>query len=127
MASKCVAMLLADLGVAKTTVVRTCPTTLFGEPVQDLEILPGISETIRLHGRCAIILSGVFAWYKHRPSSFGIAWLTPETVHLGRGEAVLTARRASERFVRGTPVVSATGSGLDQSSRPTEYDITITH
>src|SRR5690606_14540637 len=56
-----------------------------------------------------------FPWYNEEHHHSGIAMLTPETVHTGRVDAVLTARQRAldaayaahpERFVRGPPKVA---------------------
>jgi putative transposase len=118
MASKCVAMLLADLGVTKThSRPHVSNDNCYSESrFKTLKYCPAFPKRFGSMEGARLFCREFFAWYNTDHRHSGIAWLTPETVHLGRGEAVLTARQQvlaeayrehPERFVRGTPVVSA--------------------
>ena len=64
---------------------------------------------------------GFFAWYNTRHRHSAIGWLTPETVHYGRGKAAIVARQAvldeayqrhPERFLGGPPVAPTLPSAV---------------
>jgi putative transposase len=114
MTSKCVAHLLADLGVTKT---HSRPQVSNDNPFSEAQF-----KTVKYHpttpdrfGSMADVRAwarDLFQWYNHAHHHTGIALLTPATVHHGEVPAVLAARlevlRAAyqahpERFVRGAP------------------------
>ena len=114
MTSKCVAHLLADLGVTKT---HSRPQVSNDNPFSEAQF-----KTVKYHPTTPDRFGSVadarawarelFQWYNHAHHHTGIALLTPATVHHGQAPAVLTARhdvlRAAyqahpERFVRGVP------------------------
>ena len=114
MRSKCVAHLLADLGVTKT---HTRPYTSTDNPYSEsffktLKYCPefpgrfGSCQDARAFGRT------FFPWYNREHRHSGIAYLTPEAVHYGDGGQLIEKRRVvlgqayelhPERFVRGRP------------------------
>jgi putative transposase len=114
MRSKCVAHLLADLGVTKT---HTRPYTSTDNPYSEshfktLKYCPefpgrfGSPQDARVFGRM------FFPWYNREHRHSGIAYLTPEAVHYGDAARLLENRRVvlsqayefhPERFVRGRP------------------------
>ena len=114
MRSKCVAHLLADLGVTKT---HTRPYTSTDNPYSEshfktLKYCPefpgrfGSPQDARAFGRV------FFPWYNREHRHSGIAYLTPEAVHYGDGARLIEKRRVvlgqayelhPERFVRGRP------------------------
>ena len=114
MKSKPVALLLADLGVTKT---QSRPYTSDDNPYSEaqfktLKYRPefprrfGCIEDAR--GFCQVF----FAWYNNKHRHTGISLLTPEMIHHGRAQEVLTTRKEvllsayqdhPERFVRKEP------------------------
>jgi len=99
MRAKPVALLLADLGVAKT---HSRPHVSDDNPFSEaqfktLKYRPdfperfGSIEDARAHAQC------FFAWYNTEHRHSGIALLTPETVHYGRAPAIIDARAATLR------------------------------
>ena len=114
MRSKCVAHLLAELGVTKT---HTRPYTSTDNPYSEsqfktLKYCPefpgrfGSLQDARAFGTM------FFPWYNTEHRHSGIAYLTPEAVHYGDADQLLENRRAvleqayelhPERFVRGRP------------------------
>ncbi len=114
MTSKCVAHLLADLGVTKT---HSRPQVSNDNPFSEAQF-----KTVKYHPTTPERFGSVadarawarelFQWYNHAHHHTGIALLTPVTVHRGQAPAVLAARqevlRAAyqahpARFVRGEP------------------------
>jgi putative transposase len=114
MTSKCVAHLLADLGVTKT---HSRPHVSDDNPFSEAQF-----KTVKYHPTFPERFGSVadarawarrfFHWYNEEHHHTGIALLTPATVHHGRTatvraarQAVLTAAYAAhpERFVRGQP------------------------
>ena len=114
MIAKTVAILLADLGVAKS---HSRPHVSNDNPYSEaqfktLKYRPdypdrfGSVADARRWGR------GFFAWYNDQHHHSGLGLLTPATVHTGRAETVRHKRQAAlqqayqthpERFVRGQP------------------------
>ena len=114
MIAKTVAILLADLGVAKS---HSRPHVSNDNPYSEaqfktLKYRPdypdrfGSVADARQWGR------GFFAWYNDQHHHTGLALLTPATVHTGRAEIVRQQRQVvlqqayqahPERFVRGRP------------------------
>jgi len=118
MTSKCVAMLLADLGVTKThSRPHVSNDNCYSESqFKTLKYCPAFPKRFGSMEDARFFCREFFAWYNTEHRHSGIAWLTPEMAHLGQGETVLAARQQvlaeayrehPERFVRGTPVVSA--------------------
>ena len=114
MTSKCVAHLLADLGVTKT---HSRPQVSNDNPFSEAQF-----KTVKYHPTTPERFGSVanarawarelLQWYNHAHHHTGIALLTPATVHHGQAPTVLAARqevlRAAyqahpERFVRGVP------------------------
>jgi len=114
MTSKCVAHLLADLGVTKT---HSRPHVSNDNPFSEAQF-----TTVKYHPSCPERFGSVedarawarslFEWYNHEHHHSGIGLLTPAVVHAGRADEVLAARqevlrgayaRHPERFVRGAP------------------------
>ncbi len=118
MTSKGVAMLLADLGLTKS---HSRPHVSNDNPFSEsqfktLKYCPEFPKRFGCIEDAQSFCREFFTWYNTEHHHSGIAWLTPETVHFGHGEAALAARRQvlaeayrdhPERFVRGTPVVAA--------------------
>ena len=112
MRSKCVAELLADLGVTKT---HSRPHVSNDNPYSEsqfktLKYRPDFPDRFGSAQDARGWCRGFFPWYNHAHRHSGIAWLTPADVHRGRAERIL-ARRAAvleaaslrhpERFVMG--------------------------
>jgi len=114
MTSKCVAHLLADLGVTKT---HSRPQVSNDNPFSEAQF-----KTVKYHPLTPERFGSVedarawarelFQWYNHAHHHTGIALLTPATVQQGQAPVVLAARHAAlraayqahpERFVRGEP------------------------
>ncbi len=114
MKSKCLAMLLSDLGVTKT---HSRPHVSNDNPFSEsqfktLKYRPefparfGCIEDARVH--CV----DFFQWYNMEHHHSALGWLTPEDVHYGRGPGMVQARQQvlnvayaqhPERFVRKPP------------------------
>lgn len=94
MTSKPVAQLLADLGVTKThRRPAVSDDNPYAEaPFKTLKYRPDFPERFGCleHGRQHC--QAFFQWYNTEHYHSGIALLTPETVHYGLADAVLTAR-----------------------------------
>ena len=114
MTSKCVAHLLADLGVTKT---HSRPQVSNDNPFSEAQF-----KTVKYHPSTPARFGSVedarawarmlFQWYNQEHHHTGIGLLTPATVHHGRAPEVQAARQAvltaayrahPERFVRGAP------------------------
>jgi putative transposase len=114
MASKHVAMLLADLGVTKT---HSRPHTSNDNPYSEaqfktLKYRPDFPEQFGSILDARAHCQEFFAWYNREHRHSGIGLLTPEDVHYGRATAVLEHRARvlsaafaahPERFVRKPP------------------------
>lgn len=133
MTSKCVAHLLADLGVTKT---HSRPHVSNDNPFSEAQF-----KTVKYHPSCPERFGSVadarawartlFAWYNMEHHHSGIGLLTPAVVHAGKAGEVLAARHGvlreayaahPERFVRGVP----RPAGLPQAvwiNPPTEHPI----
>lgn len=114
MKSKCVAMLLADLGVTKT---HSRPQVSNDNPFSESQFKTmkyrpdfparfGSLEDARAH------CQAFFAWYNGEHHHSALGWMTPEDVHYGRTEAITAARQQTlaaayaehpERFVHKAP------------------------
>jgi putative transposase len=114
MTSKCVAHLLADLGVVKT---HSRPQVSNDNPYSEAHF-----KTVKYHPSCPVRFGsvedarawarGLFRWYNEEHHHTGLGLLTPATVHHGQAGEVLAARQEvlrsayqahPERFVRGEP------------------------
>lgn len=113
-ASKTVALLLADLGVAKS---HSRPYTSTDNPYSEaqfrtLKYRPDFPERFGAIQDSRAHCRHFFHWYNHEHRHAGIGMLTPAMVHFGQADAVLAARQVvldrahiehPERFVRGRP------------------------
>lgn len=116
MTSKCVAHLLADLGVVKT---HSRPQVANDNPFSEAQF-----KTVKYHPSCPERFGsvedarawarGLFEWYNHEHHHTGIGLLTPAVVHEGKASEVVAKREEvmkaaynahPERFVRGRPRV----------------------
>jgi putative transposase len=116
MTSKCVAHLLADLGVVKT---HSRPQVSNDNPFSE-----AVFKTVKYHPSCPERFGSVedarawarelFEWYNHGHHHTGIGLLTPAVVHHGQAAEVVRKREEvmaaaylahPERFVRGRPRV----------------------
>lgn len=123
MTSKCVAHLLADLGVVKT---HSRPQVSNDNPFSEAQF-----KTVKYHPSCPERFGSVedarawarelFEWYNHKHHHTGIGLLTPAVVHHGQASEVVRKReevmRAAyvahpERFVRGRPRVAQVPSAV---------------
>jgi len=114
MRSKCVALLLSDLGVTKT---HTRPYTSNDNPYSEshfktLKYRPEFPDRFGSIEDARAFLREFFTWYNTQHRHSGIALLTPETVHYGKTKEVVAARQHAldqayelhpERFVRKPP------------------------
>ncbi len=114
MTSKPVALLLAELGVAKT---HSRPYTSTDNPYSEahfrtLKYRPGFPARFDSIEHARAFCREFFDWYNHQHCHCGIGLMTPAAVHYGRAKElhagrarVLAAAYAAtpERFVRGTP------------------------
>lgn len=114
MKSKCVAMLLSDLGVTKT---HSRPYTSNDNPFSEsqfktMKYRPGFPKNFGCIEDAREFCGGFFDWYNQEHHHSGIALLTPEMVHYGLAESVSQARLETlqqayklhpERFVRKQP------------------------
>jgi putative transposase len=114
MTSKPVALLLADLGVAKT---HSRPYTSTDNPYSEaqfrtLKYRPGFPGRFDSIEQARAFCRQFFDWYNHQHRHSGIGLMTPAAVHYGRAVGlhaerarILAAAHAAtpERFVRGVP------------------------
>ena len=114
MKSKCVAMLLADLGVTKT---HSRPHTANDNPFSEsqfktLKYRPEFPARFGSIQDARAFCRQFFTWYNTQHHHSAIGLLTPETVHYGRAEETIAARQRvldrahqlhPERFVRKRP------------------------
>ena len=114
MRSKCVAMLLADLGVTKS---HSRPHTANDNPFSEsqfktLKYRPEFPARFGSIQDARAFCRKLFTWYNTQHHHSGIGLLTPETVHYGRAEEMIAARQHvldrahrlhPERFVRTRP------------------------
>lgn len=114
MKSKCVAMLLSDLGVTKT---HSRPYTSNDNPFSEsqfktMKYRPEFPKRFGCIEDARGFCGGFFDWYNQEHHHSGIALLTPEMVHYGMAESVSQARLETlqqayrqhpERFVRKQP------------------------
>lgn len=114
MTSKCVAHLLADLGVVKT---HSRPQVSNDNPYSEAQFKtvkyhPSSPERFGSVEDARAWARGLFIWYNEEHHHTGLGLLTPATVHHGQAAEVLGARQEvlrgayqahPERFVRGEP------------------------
>jgi len=114
MKSKCVAMLLSDLGVTKT---HSRPYTSNDNPFSEsqfktMKYRPEFPQRFGCLEDARAFCGGFFGWYNREHHHSGIALLTPEMVHYGLADQVSQARLETlhqayrqhpERFVRKKP------------------------
>ena len=114
MTSKPVALLLADLCVTRSL---SRPHVSNDNPFSEshfktLKYSPEFPERFASEQHARSFSEGFFSWYNREHRHSGIALLTPETVHYGRADEVLAARRLvleeayrkhPERFVHKPP------------------------
>lgn len=114
MKSKCVAMLLSDLGVTKT---HSRPHTSNDNPFSEsqfktMKYRPEFPKRFGCIEDARQFCVGFFDWYNRQHHHSGIGLMTPETVHYGLAEQVTLVRRQAleeayrqhpERFVRKQP------------------------
>jgi len=114
MRSKCVAMLLSDLGVTKT---HARPYTSNDNPFSEsqfktMKYRPDFPKQFGCVEAARGFCGGFFGWYNREHHHFGIGLMTPEMVHYGLAESVSQARLKTlqqayrqhpERFVRKQP------------------------
>jgi len=115
MTAKSVAVLMADLGVAKS---HSRPYQSNDNPYSEahfktLKYRPDYPDRFGSVTDARSWAKQFFAWYNHRHHHSGLALLTPFDAHYGWTDRVLAKRRAvlqqayaahPERFVKGTPV-----------------------
>lgn len=94
MTSLTVAQLLDNLGVVKT---HNRPYTSNDNPFSEsqfktLKYRPEFPVRFQSFASGEAFCQHYFNWYNKEHYHSGIAWLTPETVHFGRGEAILQKR-----------------------------------
>jgi putative transposase len=114
MKSKCVAMLLSDLGVTKT---HSRPHVSNDNPFSEsqfktLKYRPEFPARFGCIEDARAFCADFFGWYNAEHHHSALGWLTPEDVHYGRGPRRVQARqqvldiaylRHPERFVRKAP------------------------
>ena len=114
MTAKSFAILVADLGVAKT---HSRPQVSNDNPFSEaqfktLKYCPQYPDRFGSLEDARLFCREFFDWYNNEHRHSGIGMLTPAAVHSGLGEAVLERRREvleaafanhPERFVRGVP------------------------
>ncbi len=117
MTSKCTAQLLADLGVTRSL---SRPPVSDDNPYSEaqfktLKYHPGFPARFPDIEQAKAFCRSFFPWYNSQHRHGGIAMLTPDDVHHGRAQAVLTQRQRAleaawaahpERFVRGVPKIN---------------------
>ena len=115
MTAKSVAVLMADLGVAKS---HSRPYQSNDNPYSEahfktLKYRPDYPDRFGSVTDARSWAKQFFAWYNHRHHHSGLALLTPFDAHYGWTDRVLVKRQAvlqrayaahPERFVKGTPV-----------------------
>ena len=147
MASKTVALLLADLGVVKS---HSRPHVSDDNPYSEaqfktLKYRPEFPERFGSIEDARTNCRALFRWYNLEHHHMGIALLTPDVVHHGRAKETLQRRQEvlsaayaanPERFVRGQPAVAQLpeevwinpprkieGGNQDQTNSVTQSDL----
>ena len=114
MRSKCVAMLLSDLGVTKT---HSRPHVSNDNPFSEsqfktLKYRPGFPARFGCIEDARAFCAEFFGWYNTQHHHSALGWLTPQDVHYGRGAGLVETRQHvldaaytqhPERFVRKRP------------------------
>lgn len=114
MKSKCVALLLSDLGITKT---HSRPHVSNDNPYSEsqfktLKYRPGFPERFGAIEDARGFCRPFFKWYNNDHHHFGIALMTPAMVHYGQAEEVTKKRQAvldkayqvyPERFINNVP------------------------
>ena len=114
MKSKCVAMLLSDLGVTKT---HSRPHVSTDNPFSEsqfktMKYRPEFPKRFGSLQDARAFCNAFFQWYNNEHHHSAIGLLTPETVHYGRAQQVIQARQSildaalqqhPDRFVRKPP------------------------
>lgn len=114
MRSKCVAMLLSDLGVTKT---HSRPQVSNDNPFSEshfktMKYRPQFPARFGSLQDARTFCQEFFAWYNRKHHHSALGWMTPEDVHYGRAEGITTARQRTlaaahaqhpERFVHKAP------------------------
>lgn len=114
MTSKGLAQLLADLGVDKShSRPRVSDDNPFSESqFRTMKYMPDYQDRFGSYEDSLAFCRPFFGWYNTEHRHSGIGMLTPEMVHYGRAEEVLSYRHQvmlaaqaahPERFVRGAP------------------------
>lgn len=123
MRSKCVALLLSDLGITKT---HSRPHVSNDNPFSEshfktLKYRPAFPERFGSIEDARAFCTTFFTWYNTEHYHSALAWLSPQSVHYGQGPKILASRQAvleasyqqhPERFVRGCPRVSTLPSAV---------------
>jgi len=118
MTSKCLAMLLADLGVTKS---HSRPHTSNDNPFSEsqfktLKYRPQFPKRFGSIEDARTFCLQFFTWYNSQHHHSAIGWHTPEDIHYGRGAKVQAVRQEAldiayashpERFVRKPPTAPA--------------------
>ena len=106
MRSKPVATLLCDLGIAKS---HSRPYVSDDNPYSEaqfktLKYQPGFPARFGSLADARAYCSAFFIWYNQQHRHSGIGMMTPESVHSGRAEEILTLRQATlESAYKRTP------------------------
>jgi putative transposase len=114
MRSKCVAMLLSDMGITKT---HSRPHVSNDNPFSEsqfktLKYRPEFPARFGCIEDARAFCVDFFGWYNTEHHHSALGWLTPEDVHYGRGPRMVQARQQvldaaytqhPERFVRKAP------------------------
>lgn len=114
MRSKCVAMLLSDLGVTKT---HSRPHVSNDNPFSEsqfktLKYRPEFPSRFGCIEDARVFCADFFQWYNTEHHHSALGWLTPEDVHYGRGPRLVETRQQvldtayaqhPERFVHKRP------------------------
>jgi putative transposase len=137
MASRPVALLLADLGVTKT---HSRPHTSNDNPYSEaqfrtLKYRPDFPDRFGCVEDARAFCQRFFRWYNTEHRHSGIAWHTPESVHYGQSDAIRSARadvlavaytRNPERFVCKHPEPAALHPAV-WINKPCDLDQTPDH
>jgi putative transposase len=95
MTSRTVALLMADLGITRT---HSRPYVSNDNPFSEsafktLKYHPSMPERFGSYEDAISQFRPLFTWYNTEHRHSGLAMLTPETVHYGRGQEILEQRR----------------------------------
>ena len=114
MTAKCTAQMLADLGLTRSlSRPQVSDDNPFSEAqFKTLKYHPSFPKRFTGKHHALSFCRTFFSWYNDEHRHAGIAMLTPDDVHNGRGDAALAARQTAlntaydrnpERFVHGPP------------------------